>query len=67
MKIKMQAISSIRRDFLASHLRFQIQQLRNVLESIEEDEDAGFGYADESLKQIETALRNIRKSCLGND
>lgn len=63
----MQAMSSIRRDFVASHLRSQLEQLRNVLESIEEEEDVDSGYADESLKQIEMTLRNIRKSCLNDN
>ena len=63
----MQAMSSIRRDFVASHLRSQLSRLRNVLESIEEEEHVDSSYADESLKQIEITLRNIRKSCLDNN
>ena len=60
----MQAMSSIRRDFVASHLRSQLGRLRNVLESIEDEEEVDSGYADESLKQIEMTLRNIRRLCL---
>ena len=60
----MQAMSTIRRDFVASNLRSQLSRLRNVLESIEEEEHMDYGYADESLKQIEMTLRDIRKSCL---
>ena len=63
----MQAMSTIRRDFVASHLRSQLSRLRNVLESIEEEGHIDPGYADETLKQIEMTLRNIRKSCLDND
>jgi len=63
----MQAMSSIRRDFIASHLRSQLEQLRNALENIEEEEHIDSGYADESLKQIEMTLRNIRKLCLDNN
>jgi len=63
----MQAMSSIRRDFVASHLRSQLSRLRNVLENIEEEEHIDSGYADESLKQIEVTLRNIRKLCLENN
>jgi hypothetical protein len=63
----MQAMSPIRRDFVASHLRSQLSRLRNVLESIEEEGQIDSGYADESLRQIEMTLRNIRKSCLNNN
>jgi len=63
----LQAMSSIRRDFVVSHLRSQLNRLRDVLESIEEEEDVDSGYADESLKQIERTLRNIRKSCLSDN
>jgi len=63
----MQAMSSIRRDFVASHLRSQLNRLRSVLENIEEEEHIDSGYADESLKQIEMTLRSIRKLCLENN
>ena len=64
VKIKMQAMSSIRRDFLVSRLRSQLNRLRNVLKVIEDEEQVDSIYADESLRQIEVTLRNIRKSSL---
>jgi len=60
----MQAMSSIRRDFLVSRLRSQLNRLRNVLKVIEDEEQVDSIYADESLRQIEVTLRNIRKSSL---
>ncbi len=60
-----QTMSSIRRDFVASHLRSQISRLRNILSTIEE-EDADNMYASESLKEIEVNLRQIRKLCVEN-
>ncbi len=63
---KMQTMSSVRRDFVASHLRSQLGKLRGILDSIEEEEvDSVYTY--ESLKEIEIGLRAIRKVCLGNN
>jgi hypothetical protein len=58
-------MSSIRKDFVASHLRSQINRLRGILTTIEA-EDADNMYAFESLKEIETNLRQIRKLCVEN-
>lgn len=63
----MQTMSSVRRDFLASNIRSQLAKLRGVLDNIEEEEYLDFSYADESLKQIEITLRNLRRSCLDNN
>jgi hypothetical protein len=60
-----QTMSSIRRDFVASHLRSQINRLRSILSTIEE-EDADNMYASESLREIEVNLRQIRKLCVEN-
>ncbi len=61
----MNTMSSIRRDFVASHLRNQINRLRSILDNIEE-ERADCDYADQSLKEIEGGLRQIRKLCVDN-
>jgi len=61
----MSAMSSIRKDFVAGHLRSQLNRLRSVLDTIEE-ESVDCGYAHESLKAIELDLRQIRKLCSNN-
>jgi hypothetical protein len=60
-----QTMSSIRRDFVASHLRYQLNRLRSILDNIEEDKQVDSGYTGESLKEIETGLRQIRRLCVG--
>ena len=59
----LQAMSNIRRDFVASHLRSQINRLRGILNNIEEEEEINCDYARESLRDAESALRHIRKLC----
>ena len=60
----MQAMSAIRKDFIASHLRSQINSLQNILDDIEEQNKVDCGYARESLKDIEIKLRQLRKLCV---
>jgi hypothetical protein len=62
----MNVMSGVRKDFIASHLRSQINTLRSVLSIIEEENDHTCGYAEENLKQVETNLRKIRKLCTDN-
>lgn len=62
----LKTMSSIRRDFVASHLRSQINRLRSILNNIEAEEGVDCDYASESLREIETTLRNIRKLCTDN-
>ncbi len=62
----MQTMSAIRKDFIASHLRSQLDRLRSVLNSIEEESLIHCGYAHESIKEIEANLRQIRKLCEDN-
>ena len=57
----MNRMSTIRRDFIASSLRSNINRLRGVLENLEEDAEER--YAEESIKQIEVGLRQLRKLC----
>ena len=59
----MQAMSAIRKDFVASHLRSQVNSLKNILDNIEEENKVDCDYACESLREIETKLRQIRKLC----
>ena len=54
------------RIFVASHLRSQLTRIQHVLDVIEEEDKVGCDFAQESLKEIETNLRNIRKLCSTN-
>jgi len=56
----MQILSSMRRDFIAGHIRSQIDKLHTTLSSMEED-IVDYDYATNSLKEIEANLRQIRK------
>ncbi|MFA5389482.1 MAG: hypothetical protein WC312_07045 [Candidatus Omnitrophota bacterium] len=58
-----QAMSAIRKDFVASHLRSQVNRLQNILDNIEEENKVDSCYAHESIKEIETNLRQLRKLC----
>lgn len=59
----MNGMTGIRRDFVASNLRSQLNRLRHILDNIEEEDKVDCEYASESLKEIETNLRQIRKLC----
>ena len=61
-----QAMSTIRRDFIVSNLRAQLNRMHSVLNNIENDETADCGYTNESLKGIEANLKQIRKLCCDN-
>ncbi len=63
--MEVQCMSSIKRDFIASNLRSQVSRLSNILGNIEAD-SAGCDYTHDSLKEIESNLRQIRKLCLDN-
>jgi hypothetical protein len=62
----MNAMSSIRRDFVATNLRSQLSWLNDVLCVIEEENKVDCDYAYGSLKEIELNLRRIRKLCVNN-
>ena len=58
-----QFMSAIRKDFIASHLRSNLNSLKNVLNNIEEENKVDCDYTRESLRDIETKLRQLRKLC----
>ena len=64
--LAIQTMSSMRRDFIASHLRSQMERLSGLLRNIENEDRFDLNYGDESLRRIEINLRQIRKSCLSN-
>ena len=61
-----QVMSMVRKDFVASHLRSQLNRLQNVLDNIEEENKVECDFAAQSLKEVETGLRKIRKICVNN-
>ncbi|MBI4981718.1 MAG: hypothetical protein HZC15_01000 [Candidatus Omnitrophica bacterium] len=58
----MNNMSEISRDFVASHLRLQLNRLRNILNDME-TEKFECSYTQGSLKELENNLRQIRKYC----
>jgi hypothetical protein len=62
----MNTITSVRKEFLASRLRLQMDRLGNILGAIEEESKVDCDYVYESLKKIEGNLRQARKMCAGH-
>ena len=60
-----ETLLSMEKDFLASSLRALIDRLKNVLSAIEEGESIENEFTNNSLKSVETQLRQIRKFCAG--
>ena len=58
----MHTMSSLRKDYLASHLRSQMNTLKAVLEAMEHSNEIEDDYASESLKRVEINIRNLRQS-----
>ncbi len=57
----MRAIVNLRKDFVSSHLRSQIDALKDVLKTMETENSMDDGYIDENLKQVEKNLQRLRK------
>lgn len=62
----MNTMSSVRKDCLASSLRSQLSRLSSILNNIEEERLIDAETANDSLKEVELNLRQIRKLCLEN-
>lgn len=62
----MNNLSPIRRDFLASHIRSQLGRLMNILNNIEEERGMDSDRTNNSLKEVEFGIRQIRKLCQEN-
>ena len=67
VKDNMEGMSTMRRDFVASNLRSQLNRLQSILNDIEVGSRVDSQNADISLKEIEVGLRKIRKLYLGNN
>jgi hypothetical protein len=59
----MQAMSTIRKDFLACHLRAQLGRLHSLLRNVEDDQRVDCAYTLESLKALEEDFRKLRRVC----
>jgi hypothetical protein len=66
VKMNMQLMSMMRKDFVASCLRSQLNRLQDVLNNIEEESKVEGDFATDSLREVETSLRKIRKMCVDN-
>lgn len=56
-------MSTLKTDFVASHLRSQINRLSGLLENIEDENKVDRDHTHDSLRDIEFNLRQIRKLC----
>jgi hypothetical protein len=59
MKSTKASISSLKKDFIASHLRSQLTTLQQVLDDIQSS-GSEFDYTLESLKRVESSIRKLR-------
>ena len=57
----MQTVMKSREDFVGSHLRSQIEALKDVLGTMETEDSIDDGYLDEKLKRVEKNLHQLRK------
>ena len=54
-------VSGIRKEFMASSIKSQMNRFTRILNVIENDDVVDTGHFDSSLKEIEISLRRIRK------
>ena len=59
-------MSSLQKDFVASFLRSQLINLKEVLEAIENSGRLEGSYVEESLNRVEKELRQVRKVYMNN-
>jgi hypothetical protein len=57
----METMSNMRKDFIASYLRSQVNKLTGLLSNMEEQISYNNDHLEETLKEIEINLRRIRK------
>ena len=56
----MKRISSVQKDFIASHLRLQLTTLQQLLSAVEASDKIEQQYTLESLRRVESNVRNLR-------
>ena len=54
-------VSGIRKEFMASSIKSQMNRFSRILNVIENDDVVDTGHFESSLKEIEISLRRIRK------
>ena len=54
-------LSNLHVDFVASHIRYQIAKLQNILKAIEDEGAFGDEYVSRNLHDIEKNLRQLRR------
>lgn len=59
----LQGMSGMRRDFVACHLRSQLDRLKYLLDVVE-SQKVSSDYAQEYIRRVEEDLRQIRKLCI---
>ena len=59
-------VSGIRKEFMASSVKSQMNRFTRILNVIENDEIVDTGNFDSMLKEIEISLRRIRKEFSDN-
>ena len=57
----MNKISGLCKDFIVTHIRSQMNILENVISNIEGSCNLEDEYIDESLKKVETNIKQLRK------
>ena len=62
MKLSVNTMSGMRRDFVASHLRSQIYTLQGVLKDLENEESLSQEVTNEDLRRVEYMLRQLRRA-----
>jgi len=60
-EMSVKEVSGIRKEFMASSIKSQMNRFSRILNVIENDEVVDTGHFDSSLKEIEISLRKIRK------
>lgn len=58
-------MSQIRKEFITSYLRTQINMLQGLIEDIENNDERRDGYAP-SFRQLEINIRQVKKLCSDN-
>lgn len=66
MMCGVKTMSSLQKDFVASHLRSQLANLHNILEIVENSDMPEDSYIEESLTMVEKELRRVRNFYMNN-
>jgi hypothetical protein len=59
----MHNVSTIDREFVVSHLRYQLAALKGIVDDIENSNRMSNDYIDEELKKVAASLKQLRRLC----